>query len=144
MEHAIISGFSFPAVLLALIFQPLIGGIQSPESMKYVHESTPELTLFLPEAADAMWAYHRLHGRFAAEWWQMEIVFSYEPCRITDPGVKPTRPEGALWKPRACEFSYKIDRATKDEFLILAVAPSGKVVARMSEKLKVPELLPNR
>ena len=101
----------------------------------------PEPVLFLQLAARAMADYHAAHGTYPSQWWQLGMTFRNGPYRITDPGIRPTKQDGSLWRPPDCRFSYRIVKAGKDSFLIEALNDQGVAEYAMRPGLDTPQKL---
>jgi hypothetical protein len=104
----------------------------------------PEPVLFLQLAAKAMADYHKAHGTYPRQWWQLDITFCNGPYHITDPGIRPTKEHGDRWRPKDCRFSYRIVQADKDGFLLEAVNEQGVVEYAMRPGLETPRKLVER
>lgn len=101
-------------------------------------ESRHEVDLFMPEAADAMADFYEKRKYYPTEWHHLEITFVNGPYHLTDPDIRPTREMGRLWKPRDCDYTYRITLADQKSFVIDAVNAFGAVEFTINQDLDEP------
>jgi len=126
-------------IVVALTAVSLVSCGTSENQIMKIHQSRPEILLFMPEAADQMQEYFEKHESYATEWYMLGFTFANEPYRVEDPDVRPTKEDGNRWKPRACEYTYVIEKADATGFLIHAINADGKVEFQIDNKLEEPK-----
>lgn len=89
--------------------------------------TAPEPELFLAAAAASMSDYRKKQGTFSREWRQLEIVYSAVPYRPYSKNIRPNENDVDVWRPRGCDFYYRIAEAGKDNYLIQAINNDGQV-----------------
>ncbi len=85
-----------------------------------LNPDVPEPRQFLPVAAAAMDAFRRKEMSYATRWDLLEVAFSAIPYHIYNEDVRPAWYGDNQWRPRGCEYTYKIVSADKEHFLIQA------------------------
>lgn len=104
----------------------------------------PEPVLFLMEAADQMEAYKAGHGVYAEFWHQLSISFANGPYHLGDPGTEPTERNTTDWRPKDCEYTYRLIPSGEGDYRIRALDDQGRasyeIRAGMREPVKLPSM----
>lgn len=120
----------FTSVLLSLSGEGI--------TMEKIHATQPEAVIFLELAASEMERYRKTNGIFPVEWYLMDITFANGPYRMTDDGIRPKKEMKNIWKPKNCEYTYKIKSANKDGFTIGAINRDGVEEYEMRQGMDTP------
>lgn len=106
--------------------------------MKKIHENRPEPINFLYLASEALKEYHRKDGGYTDQWHLLKFSFANGPYYTTDPDVWPTKDLKNAWKPKGCEYVYKITHADRHTFLIRAFDCKGHVRYEIDQDNEFP------
>ncbi len=83
-----------------------------------LHPEMPEPAHFLPVAAAAIRAYHDKYQKYPTAWNKVEIAYSAVAFRPYNLDVHPRENETDRWRPRGCQYVYRIVPQPDDHFLI--------------------------
>lgn len=101
----------------------------------------PEPETFLILAGEEMATFHEEYGSYARDWFRLGFDYAYPNYRTTDPDIWPRREDKNSWKPRGAHYTYVIESATKDRFLIRALGEDGKPAYELRQGMKEPRKL---
>lgn len=104
----------------------------------------PEPVLFLLKASEEMERYHGEHGKYADRWHRLNFHFARGGYRVTDPGIDPTEEDGARWRPKKCKYTYVIESADKNSYLIRAINEEGSAEYEIEQGMDKPKKLPDK
>ena len=85
-----------------------------------------------------MRAFHDEYKSYARDWYRLGFDYAYPTYRITDPDIWPRPSDGNRWRPRSSHFTYVIEKATSDAFLIQAISEDKKVAYELRQGMDVP------
>ncbi len=91
-----------------------------------LHPEMPEPAHFLPVAAAALRAYHAKYKKYPEQWDKVEIAYSAVAFRPYNLHVHPQADDRDLWRPRGCQYVYRIVPQPDDHFLIQAETDAFK------------------
>ena len=87
----------------------------------------PEPKLFLPVAAAAMKAYQDKNQEYSTHWRSLKITYSAIPYHTYDLNIRPDENNNETWRPRGCDYYYRIVPTQSDHFLIQAIGRTDTV-----------------
>lgn len=99
----------------------------------------PEAETFLLLAGEQMEAFHKEYRAYARDWYRLGFDYAYPTYRITDADVWPRPADKNRWKPRGSSYTYVIEEATADAYLIRALGADGKPAYEMRQGDKEPK-----
>ncbi|MEO6809791.1 MAG: hypothetical protein ABI353_11825, partial [Isosphaeraceae bacterium] len=106
-------------------------------------QKLPEQDLFLLVAAHAMHEQHKRRGEYPKQWYLLDdFTFSPTPYQENDPDVRPKQEFGNRWRPRDCKYTYVIEDADKDHFLIQARNEDGHIEWEIRDNQTEPRKVP--
>ena len=92
-----------------------------------LNPDVPEPKLFLPAAAAAMKAQYGKERQYPSKWNYLEITYAAIPHHIYDRNVRPGEYNTEYWRPRGCDYTYRLSSFDKHHFLIQAIGKMSKV-----------------